>query len=229
MVPPVSSPPIPATGPLTAEQSMALCAGCVRCCTYVAVEVDSPDAPWIYDQYVWLLYHKNVWMYVERGNKWFVQFETVCEKLSPVGHCTVHGKHPVLCKDYDARDCERRGDISDVTARFYDGDDLVRWMEAKRPVHYKRYRKWFDTEHAPAAYGNAPAQVRDTGAAKGGNLAKRVKSIPLVRYAMPPAPVNPLLFKSAATRVAYKKSSGPSGNGGRANGTRPRPRKPVKA
>ena len=72
---------IPETGPLSAAQCMTLCAGCQRCCTYVAVEVDAPDVPWMYDQYVWLLYHKSIWMYVEKGNKWFVQFETVCEKL----------------------------------------------------------------------------------------------------------------------------------------------------
>ena len=32
---------IPETGPLSAAQCMTLCAGCQRCCTYVAVEVDA--------------------------------------------------------------------------------------------------------------------------------------------------------------------------------------------
>ena len=112
---------IPEDGPLTPAQNMMLCAGCVRCCTYVAVEVDAPDTPWQDDQYVWLLYHKNIWMYVEKGNHWYVQFETVCDKLSPTGSCNVHGTHPVLCKKYDARACERRGELSDMTAR------LPRW------------------------------------------------------------------------------------------------------
>ena len=193
---------IPESGPLSAAQCMSLCAGCQRCCTYVAVEVDAPDAPWMYDQYVWLLYHKGVWMYVEKGNKWFVQFETVCEKLSPVGHCTVHGKHPVLCKDYDARTCERRGELSDISARFFDGDDLVRWLEARRPAHYRRYRAWFDAAHAPAA---PPAP--DT------------KPPARLRFELPAPPVNPLLLARRAvpapTRVAYKKQNGHPGKGGR--------------
>jgi hypothetical protein len=191
---------IPEEGPLSAAQCMSLCAGCQRCCTYVAVEVDAPDAPWMYDQYVWLLYHKGVWMYVEKGNKWFVQFETVCEKLAPSGACNVHGSHPVLCKDYDARSCERRGELSDIAARFFDGDDLVRWLEARRPSHYRRYRAWFDAAHAPAAppAPGAPPPAR-------------------VRFELPAPPVNPLLLARRAvpapTRVAYKKSAGPAKGG----------------
>ena len=192
---------IPKEGPLSAAQCMTLCAGCQRCCTYVAVEVDAPDVPWMYDQYVWLLYHKSVWMYVEKGNKWFVQFETVCEKLAPSGACNVHGSHPVLCKEYDARSCERRGEMLDVTARFFDGDDLVRWLEAKRPKHYRRYKEWFDAAHAPAAppAPGTPPPERE-------------------RFELPPAPVNPLLLARRAapapTRVAYKKTS--AAKGGRA-------------
>ena len=194
---------IPETGPLSAAQCMTLCAGCQRCCTYVAVEVDAPDVPWMYDQYVWLLYHKGVWMYVEKGNKWFVQFETVCEKLAPSGACNVHGSHPVLCKSYDARTCERRGELSDVVARFFDGDDLVRWLEAKRPAHHRRYKAWFDAAHAPAAPpapGTAPPER--------------------IRFELPPPPVNPLLLARRAvpapTRVAYKKANGRPAKDGRA-------------
>jgi hypothetical protein len=195
---------IPESGPLSAAQCMSLCAGCQRCCTYVAVEVDAPDAPWMYDQYVWLLYHKGVWMYVEKGNKWFVQFETVCEKLAPSGACNVHGSHPVLCKDYDARTCERRGELSDISARFFDGDDLVRWLEARRPAHYRRYRAWFDAAHAPAeppAPGTRPARassLRAAGAA-GQSAPARAKVVP------------------APTRVAYKKAAR-NGNGRPAKG-----------
>lgn len=199
---PLTDDAIPETGPLTGAQNRALCSGCQRCCTYVAVEVDAPDTPWMYDQYVWLLYHKNVWMYVERGNKWYVQFETVCEKLGPRGECRVHGAHPVLCREYDARTCERRGELSEVIARFYDGDDLVRWIAARRPTHHRRYRAWFDAAHAPSL--PVPPGTND-------------EKIERVRYEMPPAPVSPLLLARKPlpepSRVAYKKVSGPSGTG----------------
>ena len=183
---PLTAEAIPEEGPLTPVQNMMLCAGCVRCCTYVAVEVDAPDTPWQYDQYVWLLYHKNIWMYVEKGNHWYVQFETVCDKLSPTGSCNVHGKHPVLCKKYDARSCERRGELSDVVARFHDGDDLVRWIAEKRPKHHARYAAWYAKEHAPVA--PTAAQKRSKPAF----------------FEMPPPPVNPLLGLAPIRRLVKK-------------------------
>ncbi len=169
---------IPEKGPLTGAQNMMLCAGCVRCCTYVAVVVDAPDTPWQYDQYVWLLEHRNIWMYVERGNHWYVQFETVCERLSPEGRCTIHGKHPVLCKKYDARNCERRGELSDVIARFRQGPELVAWLETKRPKHYARYMKWWTAEHA------------NTGEKTEG-AATKPRPIKMSFFEMPPPPVSP--------------------------------------
>ncbi len=178
---PELSAPIPAAGPLTPAQGMALCQGCNRCCTYVSVEVDAPNVPWMYDQYVWLLEHRGVWMYVQTGNQWYVQFETVCEQLADDNRCKIHGRHPVLCKEYDARSCERRGELTQILARFYRGDDLVRWLEANRPVHYRRYREWFDKAHASS---HAPAEGA-AGATNGGKVAK------LERYEMPPPPVSP--------------------------------------
>ncbi len=190
---------IPDSGPLDAAQSMMLCAGCVRCCTYVAVEVDAPDTPWQYDQYVWLLYHKNIWMYVEKGNHWYVQFETVCDKLSPTGQCTVHGEHPVLCKKYDARSCERRGELSDVIARFQDGQDLVRWIAAQRPKHHARYLAWFRKEHAGEG---------DGASAAGNGKRRAVKKAPTTSfYEMPPPPVSPLLGAEPAGGVVRKRTA----------------------
>ena len=191
---PITLEAIPEEGPLTGPQNMMLCADCVRCCTYVAVEVDAPDTPWQYDQYVWILYHKNIWMYVEKGNHWYVQFETVCDKLSPQGRCTVHGKHPVLCKKYDARSCERRGELSDMIARFRDGDDLVRWIAEKRPKHHARYVAWFAKEHAPV-----PA-VAKGGPKKAGKVPEKAF------YEMPPAPANPLLTPAPAAAATIRRA-----------------------
>jgi hypothetical protein len=201
---PLTPVPIPETGPLDAAQSMMLCAGCVRCCTYVAVEVDSPDTPWQYDQYVWLLYHKNIWMYVEKGNHWYVQFETVCDKLSPQGQCMVHGEHPVLCKQYDARSCERRGELSDVIARFKDGHDLVRWIAEHRPKHHARYLAWFRKEHGHGATNGAAA-------GNGQRRAGKPRPAKMSHYEMPPAPQNPLLGIEPEGGVVRKAGKRPRG------------------
>ena len=193
---------IPETGPLDAAQSMMLCSGCVRCCTYVAVEVDAPDTPWQYDQYVWLLYHKNVWMYVEKGNHWYVQFETVCEKLSPEGRCTVHGEHPVLCRKYDARNCERRGEVTDQIARFTDGHDLVRWLAANRPKHHARYLAWFEKEH-----GRGPDGAAASAAVGTKRVARKKRAPKMSFFEMPPPPQSPLGLGVAPPNGAVRKRS----------------------
>lgn len=189
---------IPETGPLDPAQSMMLCQGCVRCCTYVAVEVDAPDAPWQYDQYVWLLHHKNIWMYVEKGNHWYVQFETVCNQLTPTGQCRIHGEHPVLCKQYDARACERRGELSDTIAHFTTGPELVAWIAANRPRHHARYLAWFEKEH-----GRGP-EAATNGKKRAARKAKEIY------FEMPPAPVSPLGLGVAPPNGAVRKRSGRS-------------------
>jgi hypothetical protein len=130
-----------------------------------------------------------------------VQFETVCDKLSPEGRCTVHGEHPVLCKEYDARSCERRGELSDIVARFRDGQDLVRWIEQNRPRHHARYLAWFRKQHGHGAEeGAAP------GAAGNGKRAAK-KPPKMSYYEMPPPPESPLLGAEPAGGVVRKATS----------------------
>ncbi len=83
---------------LTPAENADLCAGCVKCCTYITVEVDSPRSPREYDQWLWAIMHRNVSLYVERPEKWFIAFETRCENLGGDGRCRIYGRHPVLCR-----------------------------------------------------------------------------------------------------------------------------------
>ena len=123
---------------LSAEENADLCAGCVKCCTYITVEIDAPRAAWEYDQWIWALFHDRVSLYVETPERWFVHFETTCRHLNSQGRCSIYGRHPVLCRDYDPRSCERRLPLNDIVAWFDDGDELEAWLERHRPVHYRR-------------------------------------------------------------------------------------------
>ena len=123
---------------LSPEENADLCVGCVKCCTYITVEIDAPRAAWEYDQWIWALYHDRVSLYVEKPERWFVHFETTCRHLNQQGRCAVYGRHPVLCRDYDPRACERRLPLADVVAWFDDGDELEAWLRERRPAHYRR-------------------------------------------------------------------------------------------
>ena len=62
--------------------------------------------------------HRQVSLYVEKPEKWFLCFETPCENLDAAGRCGIHGRHPVLCREYDPRSCERRLPLTDIRAWF---------------------------------------------------------------------------------------------------------------
>ena len=123
---------------LSAQENANLCEGCVKCCTYITVEIDPPRAAWEYDQWIWALHHRGIQLYVEFPEAWFVHFETVCEKLNEAGRCSIYGRHPVLCREYDPRTCERRVPLTEVRAWFDHGEDLENWLKQHRPIHYRR-------------------------------------------------------------------------------------------
>lgn len=123
---------------LSSSENADLCAGCVKCCTYITVEIDAPRAAWEYDQWIWALHHEGIEVYVERPERWFLHVEARCRKLNSAGRCSIYGRHPVLCREYDPRSCERRLPLADVRAWFHDGEELEKWIQASRPSHWKR-------------------------------------------------------------------------------------------
>lgn len=127
---------------LPAGENADLCAGCTRCCETVCIEVDAPRSSWEYDQWVWVLHHRSLELYVEKPERWFLHVETRCEQLNAQGRCGVYGKRPVLCREYDPRVCERRLPLADIVAWFHDAAELERWLEARRPAHWKRLEGW---------------------------------------------------------------------------------------
>jgi hypothetical protein len=123
---------------LSSGETAELCTGCVKCCTYVAVEVDAPRAAWEYDQWSWALHHDRVSLYLERPERWYLHFETRCNRLMANGRCEIHGKHPVLCREYDPRSCERRLPNDDIVAWFHTAEQLDDWLRVQRPRHWER-------------------------------------------------------------------------------------------
>ena len=152
---------------LSPTENADLCAGCTRCCETVSIEVDTPRAPWEYDQWIWVLHHESLEVYVEKPEKWFLHIATRCRQLGDDGRCRIYGEHPVLCREYDPRHCERRAPLSDTVAWFHDAGELERWMQEKRPGHWKRllaHRASHATgrPQAPAVPSIAAALVRIT-------------------------------------------------------------------
>jgi len=136
---------------LSSAENADLCAGCVKCCTYLSIQIDTPRAAWEYDQWIWALHHEGIQIYLERPEAWFLLIQARCRQLQDDGRCAIHGRHPVLCREYDPRSCERRYPLSDMRAWFHDASELEAWLARERPAHYRalmRHRK--DTAPGPS-------------------------------------------------------------------------------
>ncbi len=126
---------------LDAGENADLCTGCTRCCETVSIEIDAPRSPWEYDQWIWVLHHRNLEVYVEKPERWYLHIDTRCEQLADDGRCRTYETRPVLCREYDPRSCERRFPLSDVAAWFKTAADLEAWLQEKRPGHWARLQE----------------------------------------------------------------------------------------
>lgn len=127
---------------LGSQENADLCAGCTRCCETVSIEIDAPRSAWEYDQWVWVLHHETLEVYLEKPERWFLHIETRCAKLDHNGRCSIHGKHPILCREYDPRVCERRLPLADIAAWFKNADALEAWLQDHRPSHWNKLQAW---------------------------------------------------------------------------------------
>jgi Fe-S-cluster containining protein len=146
---PVDADPGTGDAPVRLEkQSDHPCFDCVRCCSYVAIEIDKPTTMKEYDYIVWYLYHRDVSVFVDWEGTWYIKFETRCEHLTPPGLCDIYSSRPIICKGFDWRECENR--LRDEPADkwlFETSDEFLRWLEKKRPKTYKRFQTYLRKKH----------------------------------------------------------------------------------
>ena len=81
-----------------------------KCCTYVAVELDTPRSTADFGDLVYYLHHHGVKVcVVTNGDKrrtWYLQFDGACRHLSPDGRCLIYEHRPELCREHSLEGCE---------------------------------------------------------------------------------------------------------------------------
>ena len=130
------------------KQSDHPCFECVQCCSYVAIEIDTPTTMKEYDYIVWYLYHQGVSIFVDWEGAWYIKFDARCEHLTPLGLCDTYASRPIICKEFDWRECENR--VRDEPADkwlFETSDQFLRWFEKKRPKTFRRFQKYMRKKH----------------------------------------------------------------------------------
>ncbi|USN45996.1 MAG: YkgJ family cysteine cluster protein [Candidatus Woesearchaeota archaeon] len=122
------------------EKNANLCKGCSNCCRYVAIEIDKPVTESDYDEIRWYLLHKDMYVFIDHDNEWYVQFNTKCKQLRPDGSCNIYERRPQVCKEYSQDNCERYGDEQAEKFLFRTEEEFLAWAN-KHPPRKKKEKK----------------------------------------------------------------------------------------
>jgi Fe-S-cluster containining protein len=86
-----------------------LCEHCTGvCCRYIALPIEKPTNRRDFDDLRWYVMHEGISIFVEEGD-WYVQFAARCRNLGPDNRCTSYHTRPMICREYDAGDCDYTG------------------------------------------------------------------------------------------------------------------------
>ena len=116
------------------------CASCSHCCEYISLEIDKPTTVKDFDYLVWYLIHKDVWVYIDDENDWYIQFNTPCDKLDNQ-RCGYYPHRPTICRDYEPESCLRYGEGEPDKYMFKNEIDLFDYMKKKWPKTYIKLKK----------------------------------------------------------------------------------------
>lgn len=120
----------------TKPQPLVACTDCGQCCTYVAIEIESPTTAKNATQMLFYLYHERTSLYCDSDGEWVVQFETRCRNLGKDNRCGVYEVRPHICREFDETYCEVN--TGDDGQTFRTAAEFLEHLRIHRPkVHAK--------------------------------------------------------------------------------------------
>lgn len=135
------------------DASASPCERCdAACCRYVATEIDTPTGKRDYDHIRWYLLHHGVSVFIDHEDRWFLEFDAVCEQLQPSNRCGIYDERPRICQqhgDDDGVDCEFMSDDEPHAERFasvaefdqYLDDNGINWRWKKSAAERDRKKR----------------------------------------------------------------------------------------
>lgn len=110
-----------------------------RCCQYVALQIDDPESKSDFSDIRWYLCHKDVWVFIDHDDSWYVQFNTRCEFLKQDNTCGIYEKRPEICDKHDPSDCEVIDDAECQKFMLKTIEDLDMYLKLKgKKLSWKR-------------------------------------------------------------------------------------------
>ncbi len=116
---------------MSKEKIKDKCWKCGNCCKYVAVEIDKPKTKKDFEDIKWYVCHKNVNVFVDENNIWYVEFLTKCEFLDENNLCKIYNKRPKICKKYNPDECIKNGQGSGEKLKFSHLEQIEKYIQKK--------------------------------------------------------------------------------------------------
>jgi Fe-S-cluster containining protein len=115
-------------------QSGVSCHNCpAMCCRYVASEIDAPTSKREYDNIRWYLMHRDVFVFVDHEDDWYLEFETACENLGADNRCQRYEERPRICREHGDTDvdCEFHAGTEPHKIRFSTAAEFEAWLDSQ--------------------------------------------------------------------------------------------------
>ncbi|MFA5763183.1 MAG: YkgJ family cysteine cluster protein [archaeon] len=108
------------------------CFGCnSKCCKDVSVSLHTPKTKKEWDEFRWLVAHKNVQIYKDNENDWMIEFLTPCEKLDEKSLCTIHNDRPPTCYEHSHEICVHHSDEKYYKLMFTSIEEIDEYLAKK--------------------------------------------------------------------------------------------------
>ena len=114
------------------ERATVSCTTCpAMCCRYIATQIDEPTRKREYDHIRWYLMHRDVHVFIDHDEEWYLEFETPCENLGPDNRCLIYEDRPRICSDHGDSDviCEFHSDTDPHQTRFSHASEFECWLD----------------------------------------------------------------------------------------------------
>jgi len=80
--------------------------------------------------------HRNVHVFADHDNEWFLEFEVHCENLDDKNLCRNYEDRPKICRDHGAGDqaseCEFHADGEPHKIRFSSSAEFEEWLDGRK-------------------------------------------------------------------------------------------------
>jgi Fe-S-cluster containining protein len=101
------------------------------CCRYFALPLETPEDRGDYDDIRWFLCHKDISVFVEKGD-WYISIKNKCKYLSgDDNRCMIYKRRPRICRYYSRRSCDLVEGEYDYELHFTNDKEMEEHIKMK--------------------------------------------------------------------------------------------------